>query len=246
VNAPAGFIANGQSFQADNLWTAEPIFTEGIDVGPHVAISIVENAGDKQLEWNADGADGADNDVAFEAEIGTPFSLEDVANVTLAATIEVRDVGTNGGRDSTFYFGADIDNYFAVQLVTREEVGGEVIEVEWANGGVDADTNFGDGAVIIGGGEVAPGGVYFLEAAFVPGETAITVTVTLTDTADSSVVLTGSHDIPLAEAPAVTDSLDFFMIEGKRRMYHTWRDIELSVETAQSEGEGEGESCKVY
>ncbi|MFM1921850.1 MAG: hypothetical protein RLZZ303_3484 [Candidatus Hydrogenedentota bacterium] len=241
INPTSGFVDNGQSFQADNLWTAEPNVTAGIGVGPHLAISIVDAAGDKRLEWNADGADGADNDVAFETGIDSPFALEDVVSVTLEATIEVRDVGTNGGRDSTFYFGADFENYFAVQLVTRNSAGGEVIEVEWAQGGIDIDTTFGDGAVIVGGGTIVPGGVYKLEATFTPGDSFVALSVSLTDTVSSGVILTGTHDILRADAPDYAALLDFFMIEGKRRMYHTWRDIKLSIEPIETpEGEGEG------
>lgn len=230
INPGGGFIATGQSFQADNLWTAEPNVTDGIDVGPHLAISLVDIAGDRKLEWNANGADGADNDVAFEAPIASPFKLEDVVSVTMTATVEVRAVGTNGGRDSTFYFGADFENYFAMQLVTRNSAGVEVVEVEWAQGGIDDDTTFGDGAVVVGGGAIVAGGAYRLEAKFTPGTTEVALEVTLTDTATNNVILNGTHNILRADAPDYATLFDFFMIEGKRRMYHTWRDIQLSIE----------------
>ncbi|MBI1319937.1 MAG: hypothetical protein GC168_13495 [Candidatus Hydrogenedens sp.] len=240
VNGSGGAVALGQTFQADNLWTTDPDVTVAAGTGPHVAISLVDDAGDKKLEWNADGLNGADNDVAFNTPIATPFTLDDIDSFTVTVDIEVRDVGTNGGRDSTFYVGADFQNYFAVQLVTRDEVGGEVIEVEWARDGADNDVKIGDGATYVGGGQIVPGGRYILEATFAPGDPFIALSVSLTDTDSSSVILDATHDIPAAEAPLADAVLDLFTAEGKRRMFHTWGDVSVEiVPAATSEGEGE-------
>jgi len=240
INDTGNAIGTGQNFQADNLWTADPVITVGIDAGPHVAVSLVEDSGDVTLEWNADDLDGADNDAGFSAPIATPFSLDTVESFTLTADIVVRATGTNGGRDSTFYIGADTENYFAVQLVTRNTAGGEVIEVEWANAGADLDVKFGDGQALVGGGTIVADGIYRLEATFTPGDLSIALAVSLTDTVSNTEILSGTHDIPVSEAPAGDALLDTFIGEGKRRMYHNWADLSVVITEPTAEGEGEG------